>query len=161
MVDSITSLSLAANSHNAPGGRHVASDGPAKRLCDVCSKIDLSNDYSRLQGVSWQEINRSPLEYSVIHMRSTEMIVAANTCPLCALVLENIGDLSDVEYVYRRLISRSLGQAGAYETDCILFGRSDDIPEENHPVSIGLFVPEGRCFDPRVCGNHNMKQILL
>jgi hypothetical protein len=120
----------------------MSSQEVARGLCQVCSKIDLSDDFSRLQGVRWQDISRDPLKYSSIHMKSAEMIVAAKICQLCALVLENIGDLRQVEYIYRRLLSRRLGQAGSYETDCLVFGRSDEVGKEENPLSIGLFVPE-------------------
>lgn len=109
-------------------------------LCEVCSKIDFSDDFSHLQGVKWQDINRDPLKYSF--MTPAEMIIAAKTCQLCALVLENIGDLSEVGYIYRRLLSHTLEQAGSYETDYLVFSRSNEAQKEENPLSIGLFVPE-------------------
>jgi hypothetical protein len=154
MADSAKLLPVSTTSQIVSGNSPPSFDKPDPGLCDICSKIDLNLEYSRLKGVTWQDINRDPLAYSVIHMQAAAMIAAAETCQLCALVLENIGDLIGADSIYRRLLSISLGHAGAYETDCILFGRSEDIIKERQTAQLGftiaLFVPEGGDFYPRI-----------
>jgi hypothetical protein len=150
MADSAKLLPITTTSQIVSGNSTLSFDKPDPGLCDVCSKIDLSLDFSRLQGVTWQDINRDPLAYSVVHKQAAAMIAAAETCQLCALVLENIGDLTGVDLIYRRLLSISLGHAGAYETDCVLFGRPEDIIKERQTAELGftiaLFVQEGDDF---------------
>jgi hypothetical protein len=150
MADSAKLLPVSTTSQIVSGNSPPSFDKPDPVLCDICSKIDLRLEYSCLQGVTWQEINRDPLAYSVIHMQAAAMIATAETCQLCALVLENIGDLTGVDLIYRRLLSISLGHAGAYETDCVLFGRPEDIIKERQTAELGftiaLFVQEGDDF---------------